>query len=119
MNLVLIAGLAVAASAAANPPHVFLVVGDDMGWASVGWHNPNNTHTPNMNAIVKNEGIELDRHYGEWVSTAPADPITHTSLLVLYQPHKPASPLAGPGALQARVGKWNRTSMACPNLHNF
>eukprot|EP00662_Eupelagonemidae_sp_cell21_P001449 gene1449-49969_t len=35
---------------------------DDFGWANAGWHNPEHTHTPNMDALVK-QGIELDRHY--------------------------------------------------------
>ena len=42
-------------------PHVIVYLIDDMGWASVGWHNPNNTHTPNLNAAAA-EGIILDRH---------------------------------------------------------
>lgn len=34
----------------------------DVGWANVGWHNPENTATPNANALLK-ESVELDRHY--------------------------------------------------------
>ena len=27
------------------------------------WHNPQNVVTPNMNTLIKEEAIELDRHY--------------------------------------------------------
>eukprot|EP00037_Helgoeca_nana_P013660 m.125968 g.125968 ORF g.125968 m.125968 type:complete len:523 (+) comp22161_c0_seq1:3-1571(+) len=47
----------------ANKPNIWLTVGDDMGWANAGWHNPDNVHTPVMNKMIKEEGIELDRHY--------------------------------------------------------
>ena len=43
-------------------PNLFLIVGDDMGWANAGWHN-NHSLTPSMDAIVRDEAIELDRHY--------------------------------------------------------
>ena len=55
---------------AASPPNLFLIVGDDMGWANAGWHS-NHTKTPHMDAIIKDEGIELDRHF-VFVSRAPA-----------------------------------------------
>ena len=44
-----------------QPPNLFLIVGDDMGWANAGWHN-NRTLTPKMDALVA-DGVELDRHY--------------------------------------------------------
>ena len=46
-------------------PNLFLLVGDDMGWANAGWHS-NHTLTPAMDAIVRDEAIELDRHYVFW-----------------------------------------------------
>eukprot|EP01060_Flectonema_neradi_P000751 TRINITY_DN10467_c1_g1_i1.p1 TRINITY_DN10467_c1_g1~~TRINITY_DN10467_c1_g1_i1.p1 ORF type:complete len:519 (+),score=73.58 TRINITY_DN10467_c1_g1_i1:43-1599(+) len=54
------------ASACAAPekklPNIIAFLGDDMGWSNAGWHN-NNTQTPTMDSLIKNEGIELDRHY--------------------------------------------------------
>eukprot|EP00051_Salpingoeca_urceolata_P006975 m.92254 g.92254 ORF g.92254 m.92254 type:complete len:519 (-) comp15063_c0_seq2:211-1767(-) len=56
--------LAVTASGSnVSKPNIILVVGDDMGWANAGWHNPGNVVTPNMDALVRSEAIELDRHY--------------------------------------------------------
>ena len=51
-----------ASAMAASKPSLFLIVGDDMGWANAGWHS-NHTLTPAMDAIVKDEAIELNRHY--------------------------------------------------------
>merc|ERR1719198_454990 len=47
-----------------------MILADDLGWASVGWHRPKEVprteiHTPNMDKLVEN-GIELDRAYVMW-----------------------------------------------------
>ena len=57
----LVAILAALSYTPTQPPNLFLIVGDDMGWANAGWHN-NRTLTPNMDALVA-DGVELDRHY--------------------------------------------------------
>ena len=59
----LAAACGTAAAAAAPLPNILLLVGDDMGWANSGWHNPANVVTPNMNTLIQNEAVELDRHY--------------------------------------------------------
>lgn len=43
-------------------PHIVIILGDDVGWANAGWHNPN-TLTPRMDALVSGHAVELDRHY--------------------------------------------------------
>jgi len=52
------------AAAAADKPHIVLVLVDDWGWNNAGYHRPNDPEvvTPNIDGLVK-EGIELDRHY--------------------------------------------------------
>lgn len=34
-----------------------------MGWGNAGWHNKDNVVTPNMDSLVENDAVELDRHY--------------------------------------------------------
>ena len=50
-------------------PHVVVVIGDDVGWANVGWHNPappnrNDWYvrTPHMDELVE-QGVVLERMY--------------------------------------------------------
>ena len=40
-------------------PHIVIILGDDVGWANAGWHNPN-TLTPRMDALVSGHAVELD-----------------------------------------------------------
>ena len=47
--------------AAAAPPHIMMILGDDVGWSDVGWHH-DEINTPNMDAMVR-AGVELDRMY--------------------------------------------------------
>eukprot|EP00505_MAST-04D_sp_SCG-Rhode-Island_P000595 Stramenopile-MAST_4_protein_595 len=47
-------------------PHILLVVADDFGWGDIGYHRRNTTPevvTPTMDALAKDEGVILDRHY--------------------------------------------------------
>ena len=52
----------IAPKAGALRPHIVLWVVDDLGWANVGYHNPEHVHTPTTDALAE-EGIVLDRHY--------------------------------------------------------
>jgi len=47
--------------AAGAPPHVVLIVADDLGWGDVGYHG-SRIRTPNIDRLAR-EGIELDRFY--------------------------------------------------------
>ncbi len=61
-SLLLVAMLAAVAAPAENArPNVVLIVADDLGWADVGYHNPE-IRSPNIDRLVKT-GIELDLHY--------------------------------------------------------
>ncbi len=50
-----------AAADASPPPNIVLIVADDLGWADVGYHNPE-IRSPHIDALVKT-GIDLDLHY--------------------------------------------------------
>ena len=64
-RIIVVALLCVAVSAAspekAPPTYIIHVVADDLGYNDVAWHN-NQTHTPALNALVR-EGVELMDFY--------------------------------------------------------
>ena len=45
----------------AVPPHVLLIVSDDLGWSDVGFHG-SQINTTNMDKLVS-EGVILDKYY--------------------------------------------------------
>ena len=45
----------------AVPPHVLLIVLDDLGWSDVGFHG-SQINTTNMDKLVS-EGVILDKYY--------------------------------------------------------
>ncbi|MBK1877704.1 sulfatase-like hydrolase/transferase [Pelagicoccus mobilis] len=47
---------------ATEQPNVVIILADDLGWNSVGWHNREVMKTPNLDRLCA-EGIELDRFY--------------------------------------------------------
>ena len=47
---------------AETPPHIVFMLGDEVGWNNVGWHNLSVTHTPHLDALAA-DGLLLDRHY--------------------------------------------------------
>jgi arylsulfatase A-like enzyme len=42
-------------------PNIVIIIADDLGWADVGYHNPE-IQTPNLDALVK-QSVRFDRHY--------------------------------------------------------
>ena len=64
-RILVVALLCAAVSAAspekAPPTYIIHVVADDLGYNDVAWHN-NQTHTPALNALVR-EGVELMDFY--------------------------------------------------------
>ena len=54
--------LSVASANRANkPPHILLVVADDLGWSDVGFHG-SKIKTPNIDKLAS-EGVILDNYY--------------------------------------------------------
>lgn len=125
--------MAVAAAAAATPPHVLFVLVDDLGHGNVGFHRAQNDHppevaTPHMDALV-NGGIHLRRHYVFRMCTPSRSSFISGRLPVhvtqsLRNPEAPnagvprnmtgiAAVLKGAGYATHQVGKWD-AGMATP-----
>ena len=49
------------ADGASKPPHILLVVADDLGWSDVGFHG-SKIQTPNIDKLAA-EGVVLDNYY--------------------------------------------------------
>ena len=58
---VLLASVTAAAPSAAAPPNIVVIVADDLGWADVGYHEPE-IRSPNIDRLAAT-GVELDWHY--------------------------------------------------------
>ena len=44
-----------------KPPHIIVILADDLGWNEVSWHNPNFL-TPHMEQLSR-EGVRMDQSY--------------------------------------------------------
>lgn len=49
------------------PPHVVLVLADDLGWNDVGWHG-SEIRTPTLDALGAS-GVRLERYYAQPLCT--------------------------------------------------
>ena len=62
--------------AAAAPPHIVLIVADDLGFGDVGYTGLSNIRTPNIDALQR-KGARLSRYYGQPVCS-PSRAALHT-----------------------------------------
>ncbi|HBJ35783.1 MAG TPA: N-acetylgalactosamine 6-sulfate sulfatase [Planctomycetaceae bacterium] len=62
LGAILIGLYPVRSSSAEDPPHIILVMADDMGWGQTGYQNHPILKTPNLDAMAAN-GLRLDRFY--------------------------------------------------------
>ena len=61
-----------AVPSAKDKPNIFFVLIDDLGWGNVGWQSTTTNkevQTPHLDALAKNEGLILNRHYVAYVCT--------------------------------------------------
>ena len=58
------------AAAQPDPPHVVLLMADDMGWAQTGYYGHPQLKTPNLDAMAAN-GLRFDRFYAGAPSCTP------------------------------------------------
>ncbi|XP_071099625.1 arylsulfatase I-like [Haliotis cracherodii] len=64
----------------ANPPHIVLIVADDLGWNDVSWNNPD-ISTPNLQGLAS-QGVILNSSY-----VMPVCSPTRGALLTGYYPY--------------------------------
>lgn len=130
-----------AVAAETRPPHVLMILADDLGWADLG-HDGSKIDTPNLDRLAK-DGVKLTRFY----SSAPMCSPTRAALLTGRYPHSVGMPeLASPtargnipvltlsheavtipealkpsGYRSVLVGKWHlgHPSAAWPRTHGF
>src|SRR5262245_38472550 len=62
--------LALASTVAAAPPNIIVIVGDDMGYADVGFHGCKDIPTPHLDAIAKS-GVRFTNGYVSGVYCSP------------------------------------------------
>lgn len=43
-------------------PNVIIILVDDLGWGDIGYNNPENVYTPNLDALAA-DGVTFTRHY--------------------------------------------------------
>lgn len=62
----LLVAAAAAAATVGTPPHIVLMVLDDVGWSDVGYHG-SDFPTPNLDQLAVKEGVRLERYYVQQV----------------------------------------------------
>ena len=50
-----------------SPPHIIFILGDDLGYNDVGYHNPK-ILSPNIDQLAKS-GVILEQHYAQFQCT--------------------------------------------------
>ena len=77
--------LGAAALALSAKPHVFLIVGDDIGHYNVGYHGNAEAKTPHIDALAT-EGAKLERMYAYfWCSPSRASIMSGRLPVHMYQ----------------------------------
>lgn len=79
-------GAATAPPAIERPPHILVILADDMGWADLG-HDGSQIDTPNLDRLAQ-EGMKLTRFY----ASAPMCSPTRAALLTGRYPHSVGMP---------------------------
>ena len=48
----------------ATPPHIIVILADDLGWHSIGYHN-DEVQTPFIDKLATTQSLILSRHYDD------------------------------------------------------
>lgn len=113
------------AAAQTAPPHVILVMADDMGWAQTGYYGHPLLKTPHLDEMARN-GLRFDRFYAAAPSCAP----TRASILtgrtndrtgvfrvgdcINKQEKMLSTAFRNAGYRTAHFGKWHLNTVALP-----
>src|SRR2546428_187668 len=71
--------LALAATAAARPPNLVLVLADDLGWGDLGSYGQKEVATPNLDRLAA-EGLRFTQFYAGSTVCAPSRSVLMTGL---------------------------------------
>lgn len=67
VQLALLLQFLLASTASSAPPHIIIILADDLGWNDVSWHNAA-VKTPNLERLAR-QGVILDQNYVQPVCT--------------------------------------------------
>lgn len=110
---------------AAVPPHIVLVMADDMGWGQTGYYNHPVLKTPNLDAMAAN-GLRFDRFYAGASNCSPTRAtvmtgrtndrtgVTNHGVPLRPQEFTIAQALQKAGYETAHFGKWHLNGMRGP-----
>ena len=123
--VLLVAGALGASAAPAHPPHIVLVMADDMGWGETGYNGHPRLKTPNLDAMAA-AGLRFDRFYAGAPNCSPTRATvltgrtndrtgTHNHGFALRLQEKTlAQALKAAGYVTAHFGKWHLSGYRGP-----
>ena len=93
--------LPAAGEAAAQLPHLFMVLVDDLGYHNVGFHNPDQI-SPHINGLVK-DGVLLEAHYTFQFCSPTRSAFLSGRLPIHVNMEQPTQGQAPPGGIDLRM----------------
>jgi arylsulfatase B len=93
-------GLRALLPAALAPPHLFMILVDDLGYHNVGFHNPDQV-SPHINTLVQ-AGIRLEGHY-TFQFCSPTRSSFLSGRLPIHVNMEQPSPGSSPGGIDLRM----------------
>lgn len=81
-------------------PNIVLITTDDLGWHNVGWHHMEDdgfrvADTPHMDALLREDGVEMDRHYAHSICS-PSRASFHSGRLPAHGTYKQCASFFSP-----------------------
>ena len=100
------------ANRAIKPPHILLVVADDLGWSDVGFHS-SKIQTPNIDQLAS-EGVILDNYYVMPICTP-----TRSALLTgMYPIHTGEWPFVSLKILTLKIFHWCGSRLSRDSIYS-